>query len=110
MRTYLRSASYELDEAENGEIAVRMFKSGNYDLVFMDVQMPVMDGYTATRTLREWETANGVSPTPIIALTAHALPGDTQLSYEAGCTFHMSKPVKKATLLDAIDAYVDNAP
>ena len=105
VQTYLKKTPYRVDIAENGEIAVEKFKSGNYDLVLMDIQMPVMDGYTATRAIREWEVERGIKSTPIIALTAHALKGEMQKSIEAGCTAHITKPIKKATLIGAIHEY-----
>ena len=79
-----------------------MFESGNYDLVLMDRQMPVMDGLTATRTIRAWERANNRSPTPIIALTASALKGDREKCMAAGCTAFLTKPIKQEVLLHAI--------
>ena len=100
--SYLRETVYELDIAEDGEVGVGMFKSGTYDLVIMDIQMPVMDGYTATREIRQWESENGMVPTPIVALTAYALKEEEEESLEAGCTAHISKPVKKAPFLEAI--------
>src|ERR1700730_19025936 len=71
--------------AENGAIACEKFTAGHYDLVLMDRQMPVMDGLTATRMIREWEQANHRPPTPIIALTAAALKGDQEKCIAAGC-------------------------
>ena len=105
IEAYLKQTPYQVDVAENGEIAVRKYMAGNYDLVLMDMQMPVMDGYTATRRIRRWESAHGRHPTPIIALTAHALIEDVQKSLEAGCNVHLTKPVKKAALLEAMNAY-----
>ena len=64
----------------------------------MDMQMPVMDGYAATKAIRQWERAESRTPTPIIALTALAQPEDTLKSFEAGCTDHLTKPIKKQTL------------
>jgi CheY-like chemotaxis protein len=55
--------------AENGEMAFEKFKSGNYDLVLMNIQMPVMDGYSATKAIKEWERENGLKSTPIILKT-----------------------------------------
>ena len=66
--------------------------------------MPVMDGYTAARTIREWERTQGVPRTPIIALTASALDESVVRSIEAGCDAHVSKPVKRATLFEVIIA------
>jgi len=102
VEAYLRKCPYQLDLAENGEVAVEKFKSGNYDLVLMDMQMPVMDGYTATRTIRQWERQQGLKPTPIIALTALALKEEVQKSLDAGCNAHLTKPIKKPILLEAI--------
>ena len=95
VQTYLKETPYHIDIAENGELAVEKYKSGQYDLVLMDMQMPVMDGYTATARIREWAKENGVRPTPIVALTANALKEDAQRSFDAGCTAHLTKPIKK---------------
>lgn len=103
--SYLKKMPYLLDVAENGEIAVEKFTSGEYDLVLMDMQMPVMDGYTATRSIREWERGQGATATPVIALTANALKEDEQKSLDAGCTAHLTKPIKKSPLLNAIMEY-----
>ena len=99
---YLQDTPYQLEIAENGAVACKMFAAGHYDLVLMDRQMPVMDGLTATRTIREWEQANGRSPTPIIALTASALKGDREMCLAAGCTAFLTKPIKQEVLLQAI--------
>jgi CheY-like chemotaxis protein len=99
---YLKKLPYQIDQAENGEVAFARFISGKYDLVLMDMQMPVLDGYGAVRKIREWERANALAPTPIAALTASALEEDVQRTIEAGCSSHMSKPIKKSRLLDAI--------
>ena len=64
---FLKNTAYELDMAENGAIALEKFKAGTYDLVFMDMQMPVMDGYVATNRIREWEHEHQRTPTPILA-------------------------------------------
>jgi PAS domain S-box-containing protein len=99
---YLEETPYRVDVAETGLIACEMFKAAHYDLVLMDRQMPVMDGLTATRTLRAWEKANGRPPTPIIALTASALKGDRETCLAAGCTAYLTKPIKQDVLLQAI--------
>ncbi|MCP4610415.1 MAG: response regulator, partial [Planctomycetes bacterium] len=72
IQSFLKKTPYQLDIAENGEIAVEKCKSSEYDIVLMDVQMPVMDGYTATGQIRSWEKGHGLEAMPIIALTAHA--------------------------------------
>ncbi|OPX92114.1 PAS domain S-box protein [Pelotomaculum sp. PtaB.Bin117] len=102
IQAYLKKTACQIEIAENGEIAVEKFKSGKYDLVLMDMQMPVMDGYTATRAIRRWEAENRLAPTSVIALTAYALKEDEQKSLDAGCTTHLTKPVKKAILMKTI--------
>ena len=102
VQAHLEETPYQIDIAENGEIAIDMFKSVNYDLVLMDVQMPVMDGYTATRIIRSWEQEQGLDPTPIVALTANALADDLYKSIEAGCTSHLSKPIRRGPLMAEI--------
>jgi PAS domain S-box-containing protein len=99
---YIEDTPYQMDIAENGAIACRMFKAGQYDLVLMDRQMPIMDGLTATREIRAWEQANDKAPTPIIALTASALKGDREKCLAAGCTAFLTKPIKQDVLLQAI--------
>ncbi len=99
---YLRDTPYQIDIAENGARACEMFFTGEYDLVLMDRQMPVMDGLTATRAMRAWELTRDRSPTPIIALTASALKGDQEKCVAAGCTGYLTKPIKQEVLLQAI--------
>jgi signal transduction histidine kinase len=99
---YLKKLPYQLDFAENGQIAVTKFMSAVYDLVLMDMQMPVMDGCTAVRTIREWERSQRRAATPILALTANALEEDRIKGLAAGCNLHLSKPVRKDTLMKAI--------
>ena len=105
IEAYLKASGYAADVARNGLIALEKFKSGTYDVVLMDVQMPIMDGYSATRRIRQWETENGAAPVPILALTAHALPEEVRKSFDAGCTSHLTKPIRKATLLAAIEEH-----
>ncbi len=99
---YLQDTPYVVDVAENGAIACEKFAAGEYDLVLMDRQMPIMDGLTATRAIRKWELANGRAPTPVIALTAAALKGDREKCIAAGCTSFLTKPIKQDVLLQAI--------
>lgn len=102
---YLKNEPFEIIEAENGLQAIDQIKSGEFDIVFMDVQMPEMDGYAATDRIREWEKESHKPPVPIIALTAHALAEDRQKSLRAGCNDHIAKPFKKDTLLGVINKY-----
>ncbi len=87
-------------------MAFEKFKSNQYDMVFMDVQMPEIDGLAATRLIRKWEKENHRTATPIIALTASALEEDVQRTLTAGCDLHLSKPIKKSVLLDTISSVI----
>ena len=107
---YLQDTPYRVEIAENGAIACEKFIAGHYDLVLMDRQMPIMDGLTATRTIRAWEQANDRPPTPIIALTASALKGDREMCLAAGCTAYLTKPIKQEVLLQAIKEHSIVAP
>ncbi len=107
---FLRDTPYRVEIAENGAIAFEKFAAGRYDLVLMDWKMPVMDGLTATRAIREWEQANQRLPTPIIALTASASQGDEKKFVAAGCTAYVTKPIKQEVLLQAIKDHSLVAP
>ncbi|MBF0621286.1 MAG: PAS domain S-box protein [Magnetococcales bacterium] len=110
IETYLKRTDYHLDTAEDGEQGVQKALATPYDLILMDVQMPVVDGYSATRRIRAWEKSHGRAAVPIVALTAHALASDREKSLQAGCTDHVTKPVKKAVLMDTIRQYIERAP
>ncbi|MCI0426469.1 MAG: response regulator [Nitrospiraceae bacterium] len=105
VKSYLKATPYKVDIAENGRIACDMVTVGRYDLVLMDMNMPVMDGYTATVTIREWEQKQGIPPTTILALTAYVHPEEKRRIKAAGCAGHLAKPIKKAVLLEAILRY-----
>jgi PAS domain S-box-containing protein len=109
VEAYLKKTPYGLEMAENGKIAYNKFVARQPDLILMDIQMPVLDGYGATRMIRRYEAQTGRAHTPIIALSASALDESIHRSLEAGCDLHVSKPVKRATLLDAIASAVEAA-
>jgi two-component system sensor histidine kinase/response regulator len=106
IRAYFKSLPYEVEVAGNGLIAIDKFKAAPHDVVLMDVQMPEMDGLTATCLLRQWEQEQGMASTPIIALTASALQEDVDRSLAAGCNAHVNKPVRKRVLLEVIRSVV----
>ncbi|MFY0543951.1 hybrid sensor histidine kinase/response regulator [Brevibacillus sp. H7] len=106
IKVFLSKLPVQVDEAEDGQRAVELFQSKPYDVVLMDIQMPIMDGYSVTQAIRRWEMENGRSPTPVIALTAHALPEDIQRSVEAGCTAHLSKPFTKQAFYSCLGRYI----
>ncbi|MBF0185299.1 MAG: response regulator [Magnetococcales bacterium] len=105
VQAYLKHFPCELLVAENGAVALQLMTANRPDMVFMDVQMPVMDGYAATRTWRRLEEEQGWPRLPIIALTAYAMAEDIAQSQEAGCDSHLTKPVKKKSLLELIKRY-----
>ena len=85
--------------ADNGELALEQFRQGRFDLVLMDCQMPVMDGFEAVRRMRAWEQDEpGRSPVPIVALTANALAGDREACLAAGMSDYLAKPISMASL------------
>jgi len=105
LRAYLESTSLSLEFALNGLEALGKRRRGEHALILMDMQMPVMDGYAATREIRAWEEASGQRRVPIVAVTAHAVNGALGNSLEAGCDAHLTKPVLRVVLLDAIAQY-----
>jgi len=104
VRSYLKQTSYHLEVADHGGIAVEQFKTGQFDLILMDMNMPVMDGYESTKQIRAWEQEHDLPQTHIIALTALALKEEGEKMLEAGCNAHMTKPIKRQTLLEVLKA------
>ena len=102
VQAYFKKTPYILDEVEDGDAAVTRLTAGVYELVLMDIAMPIMDGYSATRAIRTMEKETGRRRTPIIALTGSVLADALKKAIDAGCDAHVAKPVKKATLLAAI--------
>jgi signal transduction histidine kinase/ActR/RegA family two-component response regulator len=91
---------------ENGLLALNLFKSGKWDLVLMDVQMPEMDGITATRAIREFESAQSGQHTPVIAVSANILPEHIENGLQAGFDVYMTKPVKLPELRNALETFI----
>ncbi len=120
----LEGAGLNITLANNGQEAVNAVKENHYDAVLMDVQMPVMDGYTATRKIREWEGGmrpatssaesnaecgmenEDIDPIPIIAMTAHAMAGDEDKSLQAGMNGHVTKPIDPDQLFATLQEWI----
>ena len=102
---YLKGLPYRLDRAADGPSAIQQFQTYRYDLIFLDLQMPGMDGYATATAIRTWEAAQGTSRTPIIALTADVLGPAKERSLRAGCTGFIGKPFLQTTFLEAIQQY-----
>jgi two-component system, cell cycle response regulator DivK len=103
MRDLLGTADYETIEAGNGEQAVAMVAQGRPDLILMDIQLPILDGYEATRRIKADPTLQSI---PIIAVSSYALSGDEQKARVAGCNDFVSKPFSPRQLLAKIRQYL----
>lgn len=99
---YLKDQPFDCDEAENGEEAYLKAQKNHYDLIFMDIQMPVMSGYKATEMIRHFEQTHAKPAACIVALTATAVIEDLQKTLASGCNSYLVKPVKKGEILDAL--------
>lgn len=102
---FLKNMNVSLVHAENGKEAVEKFTEEPFDLVLMDMEMPVMDGLEATRRIRMWEQEKREFQTPIVALTAHAFQEHRQKTIDAGCTEFLAKPIKKQDLIDMVNQF-----
>jgi two-component system sensor histidine kinase/response regulator len=102
----LKKAGYTVDAVENGKLAVEALNRKYYDLILMDVQMPEMDGFEATKAIREKKDER--RNVPILAMTAHAMKGDRERCLGAGMDDYVSKPIEPQELLDAIKKWVAN--
>jgi CheY-like chemotaxis protein len=102
----LKKYGCHVTPAWNGMEAVQMMKQQHFDLVFMDCQMPEMDGFEATRVIRSLEEAGGMKRTSIIACTAHAMKGDDGKCYAAGMDDYLTKPIKVKELESALSKWL----
>jgi CheY-like chemotaxis protein len=100
--SYLRRTDSHADTAENGLIALDLFRKNRYDIVLTDVEMPLMDGYQTVQAIRQFECQTGAPSTPVIALTAHSYSETAAKGYAAGFTDLLTKPIRHVTLLDAL--------
>ncbi len=106
IRYYLKKLPYDLDFAEDGEAALRKFEAERYDLVLLDLQMPILDGYDAVRAMRRFEEKSRRSSTPIVALTAHAMDEKLQRCLQEGCTAFLTKPMTRAQLVEVMEKHL----
>ncbi len=102
IRAYLKGSRHRLDFAEDGPAALEKLKTGTYDLALVDVHMPSMDGYEVVRQFREFERSHNRPALPVLALTADAMKEAVDKSMAAGFSRHLAKPIRKASLLQAI--------
>ena len=100
----LQRLGYEVDAVGDGRAAVTAWQSGRYDLILMDCQMPVLDGYDATREIRGLEQPG--HRVPIVALTAHAMRGDDLKCKEAGMDEHLTKPLDRQVLAQVLEKFL----
>jgi CheY-like chemotaxis protein len=106
IRGMLGKLNLNPDTASNGEEALRAMKAQRYDLVLMDCEMPILDGFSATEQLRAWEVGNQRVRTPVVALTAHILTEHKERARQAGMDGHMAKPVELSQLRELIEYWV----
>ncbi|MFP3677878.1 response regulator [Pseudomonas sp. SIMBA_041] len=106
IRGMLGKLNLQPDTASNGEEALQAMKAQRYDLVLMDCEMPILDGFSATQQLRAWEVSNQRTRTPVVALTAHILAEHKERARQAGMDGHMAKPVELSQLRDLIEHWV----
>ncbi len=109
-KSLIKILGLECETADNGEIAMQRMAAGGLDLVLMDCQMPVKDGYSATREWRLHESARNLPPLPIIAMTANAMAGDRQKCLEAGMDDYLSKPVDRRLLAFCLARWLQRSP
>jgi CheY-like chemotaxis protein/HPt (histidine-containing phosphotransfer) domain-containing protein len=108
---HLGTAGYHVDLAENGHEGVAAYQEKHYDLILMDIQMPGMDGFDATKHIREIEVRNPESPhIPIIAMTAHAMRGYRERCIEGGMDDYITKPLKRRDLLAIVEKWTAIPP
>ncbi len=108
VRAMLSRIGIACEIAADGEAGLAAFRSGRFDVVLMDCEMPVLDGFETTRAIRALERSRRARPTPIIALTANALQGDRKLAIAAGMDDYLAKPFKSDQLVDVIARWIDS--
>ena len=111
IQTYLKGTNYRITRAQDGAQAVGLATSGEFDLILMDAHMPMMDGYEATRRIREWETERGRVRVPILLMSADNRARQLRMGGQVGCSGYVPKPNTKAQVLPALQYFLtQNAP
>jgi len=103
---FLRDTKHRITEVHDGQQGVEAFQRGRFDVIFLDMEMPLMDGYQAARIIRALEADSGRETTPIVAMTTYALPEFRKQCLLAGCSAFLSKPFSKNALLSTLEAFV----
>lgn len=104
MITYLlEHAGFEVEQARDGRAGINAALGCPPDLIVLDIQLPGLDGYEVARTLRAMP---GLRDVPIIAVTSHAMPGDRELTLQAGCTGYLEKPIDPDSFVDSITGFL----
>ncbi len=103
IQLFLKDLPHKLKVANNGAEGLELAREAHFDIIFMDIEMPVMDGYESTRKIRAWEKQTSTKPSIIIALTAHALTEARDKIIEAGCDSFLTKPISKDKIISTIN-------
>ena len=106
LRLFLENAQYGIDEAVNGNEAVERFAAATYSLVLMDLEMPLVDGYEATRRIRAADSTVRNPAIPIIAMTASAMQGDRERCLDCGMNDYLAKPVSFGALAEVLERWL----
>jgi CheY-like chemotaxis protein/HPt (histidine-containing phosphotransfer) domain-containing protein len=109
LRITLEKHGHQITMAQNGQEAVDQFSHGKFDIIFMDMQMPVLDGYAAVHQIRELEKELAATRTPIVAMTAYALQGDREKCLAADMDGYLAKPARPADIITTLDQLVTSS-
>jgi CheY-like chemotaxis protein len=109
-KAFLNDPRIQVTVSGDGEQGVKAFKDSAFDLVLMDIQMPVLDGCAAALAIRRWEIENSLTPTPITALTASSTVADLAKIFASGCSSYLPKPVTKTILMQTVRQFLHAPP